>query len=582
MQATKNSSLALLRLGSVLLVVLLLVSGCGDSEEVVVTGGDLDFSGLDPLNPVTASDPLSSGTTRGVVVVRDPRFNDLVPDDLDVFHFSVGDEPPASLLWRRGVSRLMFVDSATGVVRAWDDAVGVVAVRSDLFGGPAGASSLAAESVDPASEDGRDEGAGEDGDAGEHALPADDADTGLAPVFMTVLPDGSLVVFDGWARRIAIVPVDAPEAPLQAWVAPEPAAWGRITGFALRPSPDLQFWFTATGGPAGPGLYRFDNVSLGRVWDDPVRVATLAAPFGVAFSPDGASVIVGVGGVDRPGPDRWLRWPADSVVVGASVAAGSLPDVPADLVEFVSLEPYGGLAVDLVGHLYAASPAGVEVFDPDGTWLGSIRLPEPVRDLVWGRDGSWLYAASATGVYVVPVFHAAAGVPPGSPEVVVHTDAGSFRIRLDAHRVPVTVANFLRYAHHRFYEGTVFHRVIRGFVVQAGGFDQLLQPKPLLRDPIANEAANGLFHERGSVAMARIAAPDSATSQWFVNVVDNRGRGLAYDPDVPDRFGYAVFGRVLEGMDVVDQISERPVERVRQHLYVPLRPVVINRVEVLP
>ena len=581
MQSSTISSPALSRFLSALSVALLLVSGCGGSEDVVETGGDLDLSDLDPLDPASTLDS-SSGTTQGVVVVRDPRFSGLVPDNLDVFHFAVGDEPPASLLWRRGVGRLLFVDSDTGDVRAWDEDVGVVSVRSDLFGGSAVSASLLEESVDPGVDDGDDADGREDGDADEEAAPADTSAPGLAPAFMTVLPDGSIVAFDGWARRIAVVPVDADTVPLQAWVASDPDDWGRITGFALRPSPDLEFWFSGTDGPQGPGLYRFADVSLGRVWDDPVHLASLDSPYGVAFSPDGVWVVAGVGGAGGLGPDRWLRWPADAVALGGAVTAGGLPEVPDDLVEFASPDPHAGVAVDLAGNLYAASPGGVEVFAPDGVWLGSIRLPEPVRDLAWGRDGSWLYAASATGVYVVPVFHAGAGLPPGSPEVVVHTDAGSFRIRLDAHRVPVTVTNFLRYAHERFYEGTIFHRVIQGFVAQAGGFDTILEPHPLSRDPIPNEAANGLAHERGTVAMARIAAADSATSQWFVNLVDNRSRGLAYDPDIPGRFGYAVFGRVVEGMEVVDQISERPVERVRQHLYVPVRPVVINRVEVLP
>ena len=168
------------------------------------------------------------------------------------------------------------------------------------------------------------------------------------------------------------------------------------------------------------------------------------------------------------------------------------------------------------------------------------------------------------------------------PRVAVHTTAGSFEVQLAHGRSPVTVVNFLRYAHERFYEGSIFHRVVAGFVVQAGGFDASMTAFPLSRDPIPNEASNGLEHRRGAVAMARLGAPDSATSQFFVNVVDNRGRGLARVEGDGARSGYAVFGEVVQGMQIVDSISAVQVNPVREHQYVPVEPVVIQRVEVLP
>ena len=547
-----------------------LVSGCGGSDdESVLTGGDIDFSALSPVPEPLLLDPAAGSSTQGVAVVRDARFVDLVPEDLDVFHFAAGAQPPASLLWRRGAGRLLFVDSATGDLRAWDEDDGVVDVRSDLFGGPRAVSTGAL--FDP------------EVPADVAAPPAGVSDpvpgSGIPPAFLSVLSDGSLLAFDGWSRRVAVVPVDAPTVPLQAWVAPDPGAWGALTGLAVWPGADLEVWFTVDAGPRGPGLYRFADVLMGSIWADPELVVSFDSPWGVVFSPDGESVVVGAGeGV----PGQWTRWPVDDVAVGSGVVMAPSADLPSDLVEFSSSPSHGGMVIDLAGNLYVGFRSGIEVFDPVGTHLGTVRLTEPVRDLAWGRDGSWLYAASAGGIYAVAVFHAAAGLPPGLPEVIVHTDVGSFRLRLESYRAPVTVTNFLRYAHERFYEGSIFHRVIQGFVIQGGGFDRLLEPYTLPRGPIRNEAQNGLQHQRGSVAMARIAAADSATAQWFVNVVDNRGRGLDFDPAIPDRFGYAVFGQVVDGMQVVDQISAVPVQRVRQHLYVPVRAVAINRVEVLP
>ena len=547
-----------------------LASGCGGSDdESVVTGGDLDLSALSSLNDVVPLDPVSMGSTQGVAIMRDVRFTDLVPEDLDVFHFVAGAQPPASLLWRRGAGRLLFVDSVTGDVRAWDEDDGVVDVRSDLFGGSGAVSARGLFGADAP-----------DGAASPPVgVPESLLDSGIPPAFLTVLADGSLLAFDGWSRRVAVVPVDAPTVPLQAWVAADPSVWGSLTGFAVRPGPELEVWFAVQAGPEGPGLYRFADVSLGSIWPEPELVVPLHLPWGVVFSPDGESVVAGAG---EGSPNQWTRWSVDNVTLSSGLAIGPLLDLPPDLVDFSSPALYGGMVIDLAGNLYVGFQSGVEVFDPLGVRLGTVQLPEPVRDLAWGRDGSWLYAASAGGIYAVAVFHAAAGLSPGMPEVAVHTDAGSFRLRLDSYRAPVTVVNFLRYAHERFYEGSVFHRVIQGFVIQGGGFDSLLEPYSLPRGPIRNEARNGLQHERGSVAMARIAAADSATAQWFVNVVDNRGRGLDFDPDIPDRFGYAVFGQVVDGMQVVDQISETPVRRVRQHLYVPVRAVSINRVEVLP
>ena len=133
--------------------------------------------------------------------------------------------------------------------------------------------------------------------------------------------------------------------------------------------------------------------------------------------------------------------------------------------------------------------------------------------------------------------------------VVLHTSLGEITIALDAERAPVTVENFLAYVDAGFYDGTIFHRVIDGFMIQGGGMTPDMQQKQT-RDPIRNEADNGLKNGRGTIAMARTQVRDSATAQFFINLVDNTFL------DHGDRdFGYAVFGHVIQGMDVVDTIG---------------------------
>lgn len=153
--------------------------------------------------------------------------------------------------------------------------------------------------------------------------------------------------------------------------------------------------------------------------------------------------------------------------------------------------------------------------------------------------------------------------------VVVETSRGTFKILLYPEEAPITVENFLQYVDDGFYDGTIFHRVIAGFVVQGGGFEPGLVRKET-RDTIVLEADNGLKNLRGTVAMARTNEPDSATSQWFVNLVDNDF--LDYAPDNP---GYAVFGEVYEGMDVVDQIAAVQTGEVSGFQDVPLNDVTI-------
>ena len=165
------------------------------------------------------------------------------------------------------------------------------------------------------------------------------------------------------------------------------------------------------------------------------------------------------------------------------------------------------------------------------------------------------------------------------PRVVVQTSAGAITVELYADQAPETVENFLAYVRDDFYDGTVFHRVIADFMIQGGGFDAELARRET-GDPITNEADNGLSNERGTVAMARTNMPHSATAQFFINVVDNPA--LDHRGKVSGRtWGYAVFGRVVEGMDVVDEIRYVETEPRGPHRNVPVEPVVIEDVEIL-
>ena len=160
--------------------------------------------------------------------------------------------------------------------------------------------------------------------------------------------------------------------------------------------------------------------------------------------------------------------------------------------------------------------------------------------------------------------------------VNVETTAGDFIVELDEARAPLTVANFLQYVRDGFYEGTIFHRVVGGFVIQAGGYTPELQPKQP-RDPIPNESGNGLSNRRLTIAMARTGEPHSADSQFYINLADN----MELDPK-PTRWGYAVFGQVVEGANVVDDIGYRPLSPKGPFQNLPAAPVIIERMTILP
>jgi len=162
-------------------------------------------------------------------------------------------------------------------------------------------------------------------------------------------------------------------------------------------------------------------------------------------------------------------------------------------------------------------------------------------------------------------------------KATIETTLGTISLELNDEKAPVTVANFEEYAKSGHYDGTIFHRVISGFMIQGGGFTRDMNQKPT-RAPIRNEAMNGLGNKRGTIAMARTSVVDSATSQFFINHVDNDF--LDFTSPTPRGFGYAVFGRVTDGMDVVDAIAKVRTGNNCGYENVPVEPVVIRKISV--
>ena len=167
-----------------------------------------------------------------------------------------------------------------------------------------------------------------------------------------------------------------------------------------------------------------------------------------------------------------------------------------------------------------------------------------------------------------------------NPQVELKTNRGNIVVELYADRSPKTVANFLQYAKDGFYSGTIFHRVIDGFMIQGGGFDRDMREKSKTRAPIENEAGNGLKNDVGTLAMARTPNPHSASAQFFINLKDNDF--LNHREPTTQGYGYAVFGKVTRGMEVVNKIAKVPTANAGQHQNVPREPVIIESATVIP
>ncbi len=162
-------------------------------------------------------------------------------------------------------------------------------------------------------------------------------------------------------------------------------------------------------------------------------------------------------------------------------------------------------------------------------------------------------------------------------KATIDTSMGTITLELNEDKAPETVRNFVKYAEDGHYDGTIFHRVIDGFMIQGGGFTKAMNQKPT-REPIRNEAMNGLKNERGTIAMARTMIVDSATSQFFINLVDNSF--LDFSAPTPQGFGYAVFGKVVDGMSVVDSIAKVKTGFSGPHQNVPEEAIVIKKITI--
>jgi peptidyl-prolyl cis-trans isomerase A (cyclophilin A) len=209
-----------------------------------------------------------------------------------------------------------------------------------------------------------------------------------------------------------------------------------------------------------------------------------------------------------------------------------------------------------------------------GARIASLALACGLAVLACERGGEST-AAPAAGAAVAASEQPATGGR-GNPVVLIQTSKGTLKVELDAEHAPISVKNFLAYADAGFYDGTIFHRVIDGFMIQGGGFTPDMTQKPTSA-PIKNEAGNGLQNRRGTLAMARTSVVDSATAQFFINLTDNDFLNHGSRD-----FGYAVFGRVVEGMDVVDAIAKVPTGRKGSYEGVPSEPVVIQSVKRAP
>lgn len=184
-----------------------------------------------------------------------------------------------------------------------------------------------------------------------------------------------------------------------------------------------------------------------------------------------------------------------------------------------------------------------------------------------------LYALLTFGLSVQNLF------AQDNPQAIMHTSMGDIKLELFADKAPASVENFISYAKSGFYDGTIFHRVISSFMIQGGGFTAEMEKKAT-REPIANEAGNGLSNTRGTIAMARTNDPHSATAQFFINTQDNPN--LDHTGETSSRgWGYAVFGRVTEGMEVVDEIRFVETTTVPPYRDVPKVQVVIESVEII-
>ncbi len=486
--------------------------------------------------PEEPPEELEVGEAAGVgrILRVDPRFDSLVPPGATIEKLAEGYEFTEGPVWIRGESRLLFSDVRANAIHQWTEAEG------------------ASPFIDPVFEGDRE---------------------GLRSISSNGLvldSEGRLVICEHGNRRISRIEADGSRTVLvdnyegNRLNSPNDATFGADGSlYFTDPSYGLE-------GLEESPLRELDFNGVYRLRPDgelELLVRDQSRPNGIALSPDETQLFVANSDENEK---IWMVYDLDEN--GASNGR-----VFYDVNDQTDAGAADGMKVDLAGNLFATGPGGVWVLGWDGVHLGTIMPGEVVANVAWAEDGQTLYMTASTGVYRIRL--ATGGTVAGNPTVVMQTNHGDVTMELFQDRSPISVGNFLQYVYSDFYPDTIFHRVIDGFMLQGGGFQADLTRK-FAREPIPNEADNGISNTRGTVAMARTNAINSATSQFFINVRDNAGRGLDHRGDTPEEFGYAVFGRVTEGMDVVDAIAAVETRPQGTHQDVPIDPVIINAITV--
>ena len=485
----------------------------------------------EPPEEVEVGEPAGEGRILRV----DPRLDSLVPPGATIEKLAEGYVFTEGPVWIRGESRLLFSDVRANAIHQWTEADG------------------ASPFIDPVFEGDRE---------GLRSISSNG---------LTLDAEGRLIICEHGNRRISRLEEDGTRTVIvdsfegSRLNSPNDAVFGSdgslyftdpsygLEGLEESPLRELDF----------NGIYR-----LSPDGELELLVQDQSRPNGIALSPDEDVLYVANSDENQK---VWMAYD-----LGEDGATNGR--VFYDVNDQTAPGAADGLKVDLGGNLFATGPGGVWVIGWDGVHLGTILMPEVVANVAWGDDGQTLYMTASTGVYRIRL--ATGGTIPGSnPTVVMETNQGNVTMELFQDRSPVSVRNFLQYVYADFYTDTVFHRVIDDFMIQGGGFRADLSRK-FTREPIRNEADNGISNTRGTVAMARTAAINSATSQFFINVADNARRGLDYRGDSDAEFGYAVFGQVTEGMDVVDAIAGVDTRQQGSHQDAPVTPVVINDITV--